>query len=79
MLSLAMGLYALPTVRSLSQLGAWSKAVTTSREILFDWQDPRPALGQVASLAELWRTSRRHGVSLLEASTWDIEWNGEDA
>ncbi|MNY52998.1 hypothetical protein D3C86_1887190 [compost metagenome] len=74
-----MGLYALPAVRSLSHLGAWGKAVTTSREILLDWRDPLPALGQVASLAALWRTSRLHGVSLLEASTWDIEWNGEDA
>lgn len=79
MLSLAMGLYGLPSVRSLSRLGEWGKAVATSREILFDWRDPLPALGQVAAMADLWRTSRRHGVSLLEASTWDIEWNGEDA
>ncbi|MNY01532.1 hypothetical protein D3C86_1340660 [compost metagenome] len=79
MLSLAMGLYGLPSVRSLRQLGAWGQAVVTSREILFDWKDPLPAFGQVAALAELWRTSRRQGVSLLEASTWDIEWNGEDA
>ncbi|MNL55065.1 hypothetical protein D3C87_1784440 [compost metagenome] len=74
-----MGLYALPAVRSLERLGAWGKAVATSREVLFDWGDPLPALGQVAALAALWRTSRQHGVSLLEASTWDIEWNGEDA
>lgn len=79
MLSLAMGLYGLPSVRSLRQLGAWGKAIITSREILFDWKDPLPALGQMTALAELWRTSRREGISLLEASTWDIEWNGEDA
>lgn len=79
MLSLAMGLYGLPAVRSLKRLGEWGAAVATSREILFDWRDPLPVLGQVAAMADLWRTSRRHGVSLLEASTWDIEWNGEDA
>jgi len=35
-----------------------------------------PAIYQLISLFHFWRISRRAGVSLTEATTHDIEWNG---
>ena len=40
--------------------------------------DRAPGWGQLLSLAELAGRSLRQGISLNRASTWDIEWNGED-
>ena len=45
-------------------------------DVIWDPQDPGPALAQPLALAEqLWR-AKRHKISLSQAMTWDIEWNG---
>jgi len=44
----------------------------------FRWSDPRPALEQLLLARELQRTARRRGLSLIEAATCDIEWNGRE-
>ncbi len=48
----------------------------TARDVIFHPQDWGPALAQPLVLAEsLWRSKRRR-ISLSQAMTWDIEWNG---
>ena len=77
MLAAAMVLYALPAVRSWAGLKQWAAAFATSRDVIFASDDPLPAFSQLASVGYfLWR-GLTNGVTALEASTLDIEWNGE--
>ena len=78
MLGLAMWAYALPKVRSLSSLARWAAAVGAAKDALYRQEDPWPLWQQAVLLASLGRIARREGISLIEASTWDIEWNGEE-
>lgn len=77
MLSVPMLLYALPAVRSWSQLKAWGTAFFSSNDVLFSWQDPLPWLLQLRAIFEFLYWSIKYQISPLEASTFDIEWNGE--
>jgi len=77
MLVLAMGVYALPKVRSWQGLTRWVKDVRVAKDALFRREDPGPLWQQAVLLASLGRIAQREGVSLIEASTWDIEWNGD--
>ena len=77
MLTLAMICYALPAVRSWPALGHWLATLRTSREVIFTRRDPLPGLWQGIAIAELLARAWRCGLSAVEASTCDIEWNGE--
>jgi len=48
-----------------------------SPDVIFSGADLGPSLGQGAALAELLWRAIRHNVSILAASTLDIEYNGE--
>jgi hypothetical protein len=49
-----------------------------ARDVIFRRDDPLPALAQVAPLLRFGAVSLRKRIGLLEATTDDIEWNGED-
>ncbi|WCF10891.1 hypothetical protein NDS46_14040 [Paenibacillus thiaminolyticus] len=53
------------------------RALCRSRDVLFRARDPWPVLGQVPAMFALLRLGREHGVPLMEASTIDLEWNGD--
>lgn len=53
------------------------RAMRRSRDVLFRARDPWPVLGQGPAMLALLRLARKHGVSLMEASTIDLEWNGD--
>lgn len=47
-------------------------------DAVWSWRDPLPALAQPLTLLEtIWRAKRR-GISIRQALTWDIEWNGSE-
>ena len=77
MLAAGMLLYNLPAARSPGARRRWAAAFAASRDVVFRWHDPLPALLQLMSLAPLAACSLRQRISLIEASTYDIEWNGE--
>ena len=77
MLAAGMLLYALPAARSWVGLRAWAAAFARSRDVVFNGRDPLPGLLQGLSLIPFAAWSLRHHISLIEASTHDIEWNGE--
>ncbi|MBA4493399.1 carbamoylphosphate synthase large subunit [Paenactinomyces guangxiensis] len=77
MLSLAMWSYGLFSVRSFSQWRNWIKSLLAAQDVVFRWRDPLPFICQFLLLIYFWKQSRRHQISMLEASTYDIEWNGE--
>lgn len=77
MLSTAMLMYALPKAIRNRQVMEWLKTFFTSRDVIFDLKDPMPFLLQWRSIRAYLSLSREYGFSPLEASTFDIEWNGE--
>lgn len=78
MLSAAMLIYALPASIQNKRLKSWFKTICSSRDVIFKWNDPLPALFQVYPLLNYVFLGQRLGISALAASTWDIEWNGEN-
>jgi predicted ATP-grasp superfamily ATP-dependent carboligase len=77
MLSTAMLVYGLPASLRQGQFSKWLKTMLASRDAIFNWNDPLPALLQARSILHYVSLARREGISPLEASTFDIEWNGE--
>ncbi|WP_019421224.1 ATP-grasp domain-containing protein [Paenibacillus sp. OSY-SE] len=55
----------------------WLTQLWKGRDVIFRWKDPKPLVAQVVMLQGFWRESRRRSISLMEATTSDIEWNGE--
>ncbi|WP_242083227.1 ATP-grasp domain-containing protein [Aestuariivivens sediminis] len=52
------------------------KRIRKANDVIFRLNDPLPALAQMLSLLELVFIKLSKGISLLEATTYDIEWNG---
>jgi predicted ATP-grasp superfamily ATP-dependent carboligase len=77
MLSTAMLAYGLPAAFRKNELKQWAKTFFTSDDVIWDIKDPLPFLLQFRSLLFYLRLARQKGISPLEASTFDIEWNGE--
>jgi hypothetical protein len=77
MLASAMLAYALPTALRKNELRAWAKTFFSSDDVTWDTKDPLPFLLQFRSLLFYLKLAREEGISPLEASTFDIEWNGE--
>lgn len=67
--TLLYGLGQAPPLRLLSDL-------LRARDLVWDARDPAPFLHQLACLWAMQRRGRQLGMSALEASTWDIAWNG---
>lgn len=77
MLLTAMLGYGLPAALRKREFRPWLTAFTRSRDVIFSLHDPAPALLQLRSLLFFVWLGWRKGISALEASTFDIEWNGE--
>lgn len=75
-LSTGMLVYGLPTALKKRQLKKWFAAFASSRDVIFRLDDPLPALLQFRSIFHYLQLARREKISPLEASTFDIEWNG---
>lgn len=77
MLSAAMILYALPTAILNREFTLWARTFLTSDDVILNSKDLLPFLLQWRSIYATWLVAHREKISLLEASTFDIEWNGE--
>ena len=77
MLSTAMLIYGLPAAIRKKQFINWLKTFFTSSDVILDFKDPLPLLLQFRSILNYLRLARKNKISPLEASTFDIEWNGE--
>jgi len=60
-----------------SRLRKWAHAWKGARDVVYARGDGRPWLQQPRIVLDAWRIARNHRVSLTEALTHDIEWNGE--
>ena len=77
MLSAAMLMYALPKAFKEGRFLHWLKTFFTSNDVILDFRDPMPFLFQLRSVFSYLALANRYGISPLEASTFDIEWNGK--
>jgi predicted ATP-grasp superfamily ATP-dependent carboligase len=69
---LALLLYGWQSAPSLKQ---WLKRLGSSQDVIYDRTDWRPFLAQFSMFVYMLSLSRREGVNLIEATTFDIEWN----
>jgi ATP-grasp domain/Acetyltransferase (GNAT) domain len=77
MLALPMLLYGFPSAISSIRMLEWWSDLRSTRDVIFEGDDPIPAWHQILSAIELLREASRLNCTALEASTTDIEWNGE--
>ncbi len=77
MLTVPMLAAGISGTRSLPQLRDWLRAVRSGRDAVFHRRDLAPGLEQLRVVMDAWRTARSLGISLTEATTIDLEWNGE--
>ena len=77
MLGLAMPLYGLSSVHSLTRLVQWGQTMLHARDVIFRLNDLGPFLAQPLLAWYNWRSSRAAHLSITEFSTRDIEWNGD--
>lgn len=75
-LKAALALYAWQQMRT----HGWRDYIRTlvrSDDAVFSLRDPMPFLDQFCSLVPLYRLARRERLSITEASTYDISWDGD--
>lgn len=77
MLFTAMLLYGLPMALQKGAFKKWLSTLCTSRDVVFSRKDPLPALLQPRGILHFVQLGWQHHITPLEASTLDIEWNGE--
>ncbi len=78
MIAPAMLSYGLFQVRTWTLLKKWVQLFAQSREVIFDRKDPRPFVQQFSLLWWNIKISKKQKISIMEATTIDIEWNGEE-
>ncbi|MEP1612068.1 MAG: ATP-grasp domain-containing protein [Roseobacter sp.] len=77
-LPLALWLYGLPMMLNRQQRLVFLDALRRSGDVM-RWPSDRVGYGaQLRAVAEFAGIAFRHRISLERASTWGIEWNGED-
>jgi glutathione synthase/RimK-type ligase-like ATP-grasp enzyme len=73
---MAMFVYGLVQINNLTKLKSFLDIILNGRNILHSYKDENYFVRQLSTLISLYQISSRHKVSLLEASTLDIEYNG---
>lgn len=77
-ISLAMLTYGLCSIRSWSKLKHWFRLFIGGPDVVFRLRDPKPFFQQFPLLWWHLKVSRQRRITMLEASTHDIEWNGRE-
>lgn len=77
-ISVAMLSYGLMSLRSIKDLKRWLQFMCKGKDIIFRLDDLWPFLQQFPLLLWSAKVSRKERISLMQATTFDIEWNGEE-
>ncbi|WP_142395952.1 ATP-grasp domain-containing protein [Bacillus sp. MYb209] len=75
---LAMLLYGLPYLKSKQKRKRWLKVLCSYPDIIYSHTDWKPFFYQFFSMYKLWRESYKHERTILEQTTYDISWDGEN-
>lgn len=63
--------------KSVKQLTDWFKCFLSYKDVIFRWSDPIPFVMQLIFIIDILSASRKKNISIQEAMTHDIEWNGD--
>ena len=74
----AMALFGLPLALRDNRFAEWKALLTTGHDAISRPGDRAPIFGAVADAAGFFLTGLKHGISTNAATTFDIEWNGEE-
>ncbi|MOA00421.1 hypothetical protein D3C78_1197800 [compost metagenome] len=77
MLTVPMLTAGLTRIRSFHELRSWLQAFHSARDVVYARKDMLPYFEQMRVLLHVWRTSRSRRVTLTQATTIDMEWNGD--
>lgn len=77
MVALAMLLYGLPSAVLSQKIYQWTADFLTARDVVWSFTDLLPFIHQNMILQEFYQLSQLHKISMIEATTLDVEWNGE--
>ena len=77
-ISMAMLSYGLASIRSFKEVKRWLQLMVKGKDNIFCSDDVQPFLQQFPLLLWSAKVSRKENISLMQATTFDIEWNGED-
>jgi hypothetical protein len=76
-LGLPMLVLALPEALKQGRLAKWWQDWSRAKDAVWSLEDPKPAFQQLIGTAFLAHSAYQNKVGLLEATTADIEWNGD--
>lgn len=77
MIKLAMLGSSFKYVRGARTWRRWMNALREARDVIRRPEDPGPFTEQLRMMYDVWRKSRRQGITVTQALTEDIEWNGD--
>lgn len=77
-IKLGVLLYGLKKCTTIKGFKRWLKIVFTFHDAVNKANDRKPVIYQFLSMFYLWKDSRVYKNKLLEQSTYDISWDGED-
>jgi len=75
---LAMLLYGIPYLKSKQTRKRWWKVLCSYPDIIYSRSDRKTFFYQFYSMYKLWHESYKHGRTILEQTTYDISWDGEN-
>ncbi|WP_459502543.1 ATP-grasp domain-containing protein [Bacillus sp. C1] len=75
---LAMLLYGTPHLKSKQTRKQWWEVLCSYPDIIYSRSDRKPFFYQFYSMYKLWRESCKHKRTILEQTTYDISWDGEN-
>ena len=76
MIAMAMFVYGLPTAIASQRFKTWLKAMMTAKDVIFQQDDPLPALHLSLVMGQFIAMAIQKRQSLQRVSTQDIEWDG---
>jgi predicted ATP-grasp superfamily ATP-dependent carboligase len=77
MIAFAMILYMYQNIKTNGFIH-YLKTMYTYKDVLFHIHDLKPLFYQFYSYFQFWKTSRSEGIDILEATTHDFSWDGEE-
>ncbi|MBC7475666.1 MAG: hypothetical protein H7263_15375, partial [Candidatus Sericytochromatia bacterium] len=75
--TLAMLVFCVPKVKSIEQGKQLFKRILKSEDVVFNIKDLKPFIYQFISLSHYASEGKKNNMSIMSATTTDIEWNGD--
>jgi predicted ATP-grasp superfamily ATP-dependent carboligase len=77
-IKLGVLLYGIKNLKTINQVKRLFQVLFTYKDTIYQKNDKSPFFYQFISMYDLWKVSRKNQVNLLEQSTYDISWDGEE-